>query len=259
MQPGHGATIGLKRRTNLSFAKPAKPVTSVITALLAQTIQSIMYPDSKRASPYVWTTWIVGLLADVDKCQWKAWFRANYRFAKTPLDEEATAAVKGYTADHDKMVEERVTLLKLTGNTVTVEEQNKFNLKGVNATLSGKPDIIVTNPDDTKALIIDEKSGSEKPHDIWQVKIYLYAYDRLWKKKQRLTALEGEVEYRGSRVRVPAIDEESSKKIIQVMQMTSQKEEPPRIPSQQECGFCNILSCPDRVNVPVQEMAVEEF
>jgi hypothetical protein len=208
-------------------------------------------PDSWRGWPYIWCSWLPGLLAGTDKCEWAVWYRSHYRFAK---HENVDGDLESWKEQHDEMVAARVKALKATGHTVAVEETNKFKLSGANGTLWGQPDIVAMRGH--AALVIDEKSGQKLAKDEWQVRVYMFALPRTGFK----LPLAGQVEYRGNVfVEIPPLDAPQSAKIVSVLQMASSDLEPPRTPSANECRWCNIKHCKDRIEIKPAEGETKEF
>lgn len=213
--------------------------------------------DSRRSRPYIWVTWLTGLLAGGEVCEWKAWYKAHFRYAKR---EREDGNLDQWKIDHDGMVRRRVTQLQKDGWTVTTEYSNKFKLEGVNGDLAGQPDIVAVKKTVTPqpqpnefetvtaiaGLVVDEKSGQKKVSDVWQVLIYLWALPRLAFKSIPLT---GEVEYRSSVTEVSSamLDVKVRAKLQTLLQVVSGDLEPPRSPSSQECQFCDVDACPDRI------------
>lgn len=199
--------------------------------------------NSRRPRPYVWVSWITALLAGTDQCHWKVWTKANFRYAKLAGDGGFDLAE--WTKQHDEMVNTRVAKLKLEGYDVRVEEENSFKLDGERGTLAGKPDIIALKAAEKYALIIDAKSGKEKPADRWQVKIYIFAKRLLSLKDWRV---DGEIQYRGRQERIPflEVDALAMTRIADTMKMATGEIAPQRTPSQSECKWCDIADCPDR-------------
>lgn len=219
--------------------------------------------DSKRPRPYVWPTWVAGVLAGTSKCRWAAWFKAHYRYEKRP---DAGGDLGAWTKQHDAMVAETASRLKSAGYLVRVEDEASFKLEGSGGTLAGKPDIVAV-PADLDALpvmVVDEKSGTKKPKDAWQVLVYLIALPLTW--LPRGCRLEGYVEYRdglsqvsgsclvpghahGSRTPASPVLDCEREAFGEVMRSVTGDLEPPRAPSAAECRYCDIASCPDRVEV----------
>lgn len=195
---------------------------------------------TKRASPYVWTTWITGLLAGTERCHWKAWVKAHYKLPR----QESDFNLKDWVQKHDAMTARRVEDLKKEGYTVQVEDENSFVLKGAAAALAGKPDIVALSPDGKTGLIVDEKSGKQKPAYVWQVLIYMFA-------KTFSTPdvkYSGEIEYKDHRVAIPTdqLNDGSKGAISRMMKIVGGPEQPERVPSKFECEYCDVLKCPDR-------------
>lgn len=207
--------------------------------------------DSWRGSVYIWTTWLTGLLAGSDKCEYAAWYRAHYRFAKI---ENVDGDLETWKEQHDEMVGARVKALRNDQHAVSVEEENKFKLSGENGTLWGQPDIVAVRGH--AAIVIDEKSGQKFAKDEWQVRVYMFALPRTGFK----LPLTGRVEYRGETfVDVPALDVEQTAKIRSVLQMAAGDLEPPRTPSANECRWCNIKNCVDRIEIKPAEGTTKDF
>lgn len=215
-----------------------------------------MAMDSPRPKPYIWVSWLTPFLADTDKCHWKPWKKAHFRYAKVP--DTSDFDLQDWIRQHNAMTETRVEKLRSQGYVVKVEEQNSFKLEGKSSTLAGKPDIVALKHDEKRALVVDEKSGKVKPQDIWQVRIYVLALRRTFLKGY---TIDGEVEYRGSSNFVDAASHtnEIEEKIFSLTRLVGGDEAPPRVPSASECRFCDILNCPDRWKDETQVVAVEEF
>ena len=199
--------------------------------------------DHPRKKAYIWTTWLTGLLAGTDKCMWRSWFKAHFRYTKREGDGGFDLAE--WTKQHDVMTNARAKKLEAQGWTVRLEDDNSFKLDGAMSTLSGKPDLLALKEEDKLARVIDEKSGKPRDSDMWQVLIYMFALPLLWAKGWRI---DGEVEYRHGSLEVPAeqLTLDVTNKIVAKIRAVGGDDEPPRTPSPQECRFCDILNCPDR-------------
>lgn len=194
----------------------------------------------KRPSPYVWVTWITGLLSGSDRCHWKVWVKSHFQVPR----QETSFDLKRWTEEHDAMTTSRVYKLKKEGYEVSVEDENSFVLRGSVATLAGKPDIIALKPEEKTGLIVDEKSGKQKDQYVWQVLIYMFA--KLFSSPDY--TFTGEIEYKDERVTVlpMQLHDQNKARIGEVMKIVGGPIEPPRVPSRFECEYCDILSCPDR-------------
>lgn len=205
---------------------------------------------SARRGPYIWVTWITGLLSTDDQCRWAAWFKAHFTFAKVERDDSALTKWK---AEHGDLVTARAAELRADGWTVTVEEQNAFKQKGkrTNALLSGKPDIVATRGAD--ALIVDCKSGARKDKDFWQVAIYLVMLPLVRPEVFAGRRLSGEVRYRDVALAIQPheITPDVRARISAQLLETGGLVPPAKVPSERECGFCDIGpgDCPERVEL----------
>lgn len=209
-----------------------------------------MATTSKPGTSYVWVTWAAKLLAQSTGCVYSAWFRVHFRYDKIP---DTTFDSAAWNADHTALVEQRADDLRAEGWTVTVEDQNKFTLRGQSSELGGKPDIVATKPGRVK--IVDAKTGKKRDSDWWQVLLYIFAYVRIRKDLPPMTEVEGEIAYRdGTRVRI-AIEELNGDRIAQigdVMRKLASENRPLKRPSQRECAMCDIgsMDCLERVDIP---------
>lgn len=81
----------------------------------------------KRDAPYVWVTWVTGLLSGDAHCEWAAWFKAhNTGYAKPHTKFDLMV----WKAEHGAKVRARADALRDAGYKVYVENQNKFTFKG---------------------------------------------------------------------------------------------------------------------------------
>ena len=125
-----------------------------------------------------------------------------------------------------------------------VEDQNSFRLRGQSATLAGRPDLIVVRNHD--ALIIDIKAGQKQPSHYVQIMIYIYALPRALPQYQH-AKLAGEVIYPTRTVRVPmgSLHTQFKKDLGALIRRIAADKPATRVPSPQECRFCDIsaLDC----------------
>ena len=199
--------------------------------------------DSPRPRPYIWVSWLPGLLSGMDRCTWRVWMKAHFRYAKLP--DKGGFDLAEWTKQHDAMVQNRAERLRQQGYQVTVEGENQFKIVGKTADLAGKADLIGVKHEEKRAVIIDEKSGKISPAHRWQVQIYNLAFRRNRLKDYQI---DGEVEYRGSSEYITAEEytPEVETKIFDTIKVIGAAEAPPRAPSENECRFCDVASCPER-------------
>ena len=132
---------------------------------------------------------------------------------------------------------------------VYVEGQNAFRLRGKSATLAGRPDLVVL--DERDATIIDVKTGREQPWHRIQVMIYQYALP-LALPQYRNVRIGGEVIYPSHTVRIPrgALPRQFIENLGALIRRLAAETPARRVPSRQECRFCDISAadCPERVD-----------
>ena len=156
---------------------------------------------------------------------------------------------------HTALVNREQERLEKLGYTVYVENQNSFRLRGQQATLAGKPDLIAVK--NTDAVIIDAKTGKPNPSHTTQVMIYQYAVPRALTQFQGIE-FTGQVVYPDANVTVPAssTDSEFVRNLGALIQRLANDTPARTVPSSAECRFCDITSadCPERVE---QQMEAE--
>ena len=196
-----------------------------------------------REHPYTCATWLARLLAGEAHCEWAGWFRAHYQdWIKPPSDFDSTQWILNHTA----LVNREQERLEELGYTVYVENQNSFRLRGQQATLAGKPDLIAVNGPD--AVIIDAKTGRPSPHHAAQVIIYQYAVPRALTQYQGIQ-FNGQVVYPDAKVSVPAssTDGEFVRNLGALIRRLANDAPARRVPRSAECRLCDITSadCPE--------------
>lgn len=200
----------------------------------------------RRGRPYLWPTWLAGLLGGDKHCDWAVWFKAHHTYPKRPDANENRLAA--WRVNHAAMVRDRVGQLRASGWDVTVESQNKFRYHGEAATMGGCPDIIAVRDDE--ALLPDCKSGRESAADFWQAAIYALVAPLAKELRERFMGrqVSGVIAYRDRDRLISASDLLAGRSaIIEAVLRAASHEEPMRTPSATECRYCDIACCPDRV------------
>ena len=200
----------------------------------------------RREHPYIWATWLPRLLTGENSCKWTVWFKAHYQdWTRTPSEFNHAECMLNHTA----LLNKRKADWKNGGFDVNIEEQNNFQLQGTSATLAGKPDLITQR--DGQAVIVDVKNGQESASHVVQVMIYLYAIPRALE-RYRTLKLRGQATYLDHTVRIPAeaVDDQFIQSLGTLIRRLAADKPPTRVPSRQECRFCDIsaLDCPERVD-----------
>jgi hypothetical protein len=205
----------------------------------------------RRASPYVWTTWLSKLLVGDQSCEWATWFRTCHeRYEKAPSSFDAA----GWKMAHTALLDRKYRQLIEASHSVSIEGQNKFTLKGMCATLGGKPDLIGLNGSGT---IYDVKTGQPKPSDHAQVMVYMWAVPLALQRYKGLR-FDGLVVYPDHEVKIPAeaVDEAFVGNLAGLIKRVSAEAAPRRVPSLDECRFCDLTvkDCAERVEAETEEM-----
>jgi len=208
---------------------------------------------NRRTEPYIWVTWITGLLAGDKHCEWAAWFRANHQdFPKLPRDTNLAV----WKAEHGEMLRARVEALKADPQwTVYVENQNKFTIHGKSAVLAGQADIVTISKD--QALVIDCKTGQPRDSDIFQVLVYMLVLPFAHPACLGQT-MTGELQYKGSSVVIPP--QRLTPDVKALIRSTIQRvsgEEPRKTPSFDECQYCDLAGCPERMEQDARMVVAE--
>lgn len=233
-----------------------------------------------RSFPYIWVSWITGLLAGDDHCEWAAWFKAHHqRYDKVVRGDGARLAQ--WQGEHATLVRQLAAEARDAGYTPYLESQNKFELRGRVAVLAGKADLVKVRLPDlvngldpgaaVDAVVVDAKTGAEKAKDIWQVFLYMrflpLVHDVLkpFAKAGKLV-LHGEVAYNTGRIEFGPreITESTAGRMTTLIEKIAAATEPQRVPSAAECAYCDIgrTHCPVRVESahikPEDQAIVEE-
>ncbi len=201
----------------------------------------------RHGLPYVWVTWITGLLSGEKQCTWSAWFKAHYRYTKRPDPSFDSAA---WTSKHQAALGPYAARLEADGYSVTREDQNAFRLKGKVAILAGKMDLIAVPASEPSlaTLIVDTKTGQPRASDWWQVLIYMFVLPQVMPAIPQ-AQLGGVVVYSDHEKVVDRAEltPERVQAIVALLLLVGGDVEPRKVPSGRECAFCDISECPARV------------
>jgi CRISPR/Cas system-associated exonuclease Cas4 (RecB family) len=214
--------------------------------------------DPRRGLPFIWVTWMTGLLSGADSCEWAPWFQSRFTFDKVTRDFDLIA----WTADHGEMVRARVEQLRAEGYTVYVEDQNKFTLKGRTATLSGKADIVAVRGDERR--VIDCKTGRESDEHAWQVMTYMFALPLVGHPAVPLkSSLVGEIQYKHRSIVIQPAEFQADMRdrILATVNRIGRQDAPLKTPSFRECSSCAIpkTECAARIETEPATALTTEF
>ena len=200
----------------------------------------------RRDHPYIWTTSLPKLLTGECSCEYAAWFKANHQgWKRQPSNFDAVQ----WQIEHTALLIETKERFLSSGYNVSTEAQNAFRLQGKTAVLAGRPDLLVVNGDDV--LIVDIKTGQERPSHAAQLMIYMYALPSALQQYSD-ARIRGEVFYptRTHVVGRGSLDQGFIRRLVALIQRIAAPEPPPTTASASECRFCDITAddCPDRID-----------
>lgn len=214
---------------------------------------------TRRDSPYLWATWLPRLLTGESACEWAVWFRTHYQdWDRVPSGFDQTEWLLRHTALLNEVRDD----WRAQGYRVAAEDQNAFHLRGSSAILAGKPDLIARKGRET--VVIDVKTGRDRPSHAVQVKIYQYAVP-LALNQYRERKITGLVVYEDHVLDVPPLVEDDPfvDAMTRLIRRLASNRPATLVPSRAECRFCEITDkdCPDRVNADSQpeEGTTEDF
>ena len=191
-------------------------------------------------------TWLPRLLTGERSCECAIWFKAHYQgWTRPPSDFNQADWLLNQTS----LLNEQRDLWVKSGYDLRVEAQNSFQIRGQSATLAGKPNLLV--PQNDRVLIVDVKTGQAQPWHRYQLMIYMYALPRAMP-EYRDANLAAEIVYSDRTERIPqgGIDQGFIRNLGSLIRRGASPEPPVRVPSAQECRFCDITAedCPDRID-----------
>lgn len=203
-----------------------------------------------RDFPYIWPTWISGLLSGDKDCEYAAWYRAHYQDYNKRSDGFDFAKWK---EDHTALLKQDRAQMTKEGFKVFTEGQNAFTWKGKQANIGGKPDTVSIRST-TDHRVHEYKTGKTRDSDMMQVKIYLCALPRTLDRHVGRT-LEGEVVYGTrnetgqmvvrERLEVPShsVDLAFKDRLVQLVGRVASPHQARPVPSEGECRFCDLANC----------------
>lgn len=205
-----------------------------------------------RNECYVWVTWLAKLMAGEIQCQWSPWFKSHYTsYAKAPSDfQQAT-----WVVEHNKCLDALCDECSKQALSYFKENQNSFTVKRKQMAIGGKPDIVVLEKD-SGFTIYDVKTGQSRNSDIVQVMLYMsflpYSTSGMFRGKK----VNGCVVYKdGNKTPIPhqAIDDAFKAQITHFLDILGATAEPKKIPSFDECKYCDITEedCPEKVKFEI--------
>ncbi len=211
----------------------------------------------RNGKPYIWVTWLAKVLAGETRCEWSTWFRAHTdpgSWQRVPRNGDMTE----WLHRHSELLH-RARGRFHDGHTVTLEDHNYFVLRGRQATIAGKPDLVAIDGD--RALVLDAKTGSPKRSHDEQVMLYMLALSAM--PDYEGVTFDGAVYYEDFVAEIPAarLDDTFTAQVRAEVDRIAGAVPPARAPSYSECSFCEITSedCPERVNSAPLQSSTSRF
>jgi CRISPR/Cas system-associated exonuclease Cas4 (RecB family) len=212
---------------------------------------------SPRDEPFVWVTWLSGLLSGATTCEWAAWFKAHHFYEKRPREGDLAM----YQIQHTTLLMQVRDKLRDEGNFIQMERQNEFRLRGSVGVLAGRPDLIAMN--EREAWVIDVKTKSMTATHRAQVLLYMWALPKALP-QYRGVRFDGRLICPAGELHIPAaeVDAPFVRRVREVLHRVCGSDPPPAAPSFGGCRYCEITEkdCPVRVNdTRTQEGSTDEF
>jgi PD-(D/E)XK nuclease superfamily protein len=214
-----------------------------------------------RPDPWIYVTWITGILSGEKHCELAPWLLSHFRIDKLPRAFDLAA----WTAEHTDLVLARARALEADGYTVFLEDQNDFRLKGRSGTLSGKCDLVAIRADDV--LVEDVKTGQQKDADFQQVLVYMFALPLLAAAARPSPmaqatvgkTIRGAVQYKTFRqeIQPEAFTAERRDRILETIIRIGAGPRPTALPSARECRYCDIPTSDCAARLDVDDMVAE--
>lgn len=208
-----------------------------------------MATTPRKGLPYFFVSWLAKYLAGDSQCLWALDFKSRFKYDKVASDFNLAA----WSAEHDALVLARAAELRAAGYTVTLENENYFQLKGQSAIVAGKMDIVARKPG--YAIILDGKTGQVRKSDWHQMLTYMAVLPLLW--ESGLMRISGEVFYKdGTRIVIEPEEVTAERKtaLFDLIRRIASPSAagtltPSRTPSVLECQWCDISAndCPQRM------------
>lgn len=209
-----------------------------------------------RDNNFVWVTWLSRVMAGEKSCVWASWFRTHHQgYTRMPSDFNEAQ----WKMEHTRRLSDLAAELRARGEAVRVEAQNRFRYERPSGlVLAGTPDLVSS---DGNTTVYDVKTGQPRASDQVQTMIYMYCAPRC-RPDYRGVQLEGCVVYKTHRVPIPAsaVNDRFEENLHHYLDMLDAETPAPRVPSEDECRFCEITSadCPERVETDATTQAEED-
>jgi hypothetical protein len=200
-----------------------------------------------RDELYVHPAWLAKLMAGEASCAWAAWYRVHYSNWSRPASDFDEAK---YRMEHTRLVREMREQRDATNERLFVDRQASFWYTHSNGIrLSANPDLVALGPEGN--CTYEAKIGTPRASHRIQSLIYMHLLPKSDHPAFFGRTFSGQIQYADHVIDLSPEEtqgpfEEQFGYWMDLMASTQPLE---RVPSQQECSFCNIdkPDCPDRL------------
>ena len=207
-------------------------------------------PLLRKEGPYIWVTWLTKLLTGDDSCEFASWFKTQFD-SKSWTRAERVGNLARWQVGHTDLKNARAKEFREQGYQVTQEAQNHFTVKGKQATIAGKVDLVARQGD--LVWVTDIKAGQPRTSDVVQVMIYMYLLP-IARPDLLGATIKGLVVYgdREQEIQPDEVEPWFIQALQSLIHRLAAQEPAVKVPSWAECQFCDIssINCPERVEQP---------
>jgi CRISPR/Cas system-associated exonuclease Cas4 (RecB family) len=212
----------------------------------------------EKSEPGSWITWLAGPMTDPAAC-----LLPLYLQSRTVVPREDNADLGDWATKHGLLMEETAEQLRSRGRTVLLEQPIAVTSK-TGVIVSGSMDLWVEEDPDKRqqALVIDAKTGKQRPHHRAQVNLYQLLTTASPDFQTTGPVAGGLVYGDGARFNIPA-DEASpalKAKLGQLLEVVAEDIAPDPAPSSNNCRFCRLKEwCPSAASGRAKPPSVFDF
>ena len=197
-----------------------------------------------RKGAYAYVTWLAPYLAGESNCMYLLHYKMNF------FTPKAEADLGDWVEKHTRLVSNIIEEFKDMGGTISVEDENYFNVRSkTGVMIGGKSDVVIgeDNGPNGIGIVIDAKTGKQRAKDRIQVMLYMSLIPAVPGVPHITKIPYGEVRYSdGSSHSInPDEIDEDFKLSVKKLLTDSTGNIPKATPSVFECKWCDLNEiCP---------------